>query len=299
MKLGVVKMSLMVFDIGGSSVKYGVWANDEIIDKSSFVTPGTWVEMKSDLLRVKQEFAEKYDIQGVAISSPGAVNQKTGVIEGASAVPYIHHFPIFKELQELFGSPIAVENDANCAGLAEVWQGAAKGLKDVIFVVVGSGIGGAMIVNGKIHHGKHLFGGEFGFMLLTDEGTFSTLATPVHMARRYAARKNLLENEVSGKEVFDLAEQGDTVASEEVAKFYRYLAQGIYNLQYSFDPEKIIIGGGVSSMPDLLPNLEAKLQEIIDQVKIAPLFPEIELCHFKNDANLLGAVYNFQLNHSL
>jgi predicted NBD/HSP70 family sugar kinase len=290
-------MSLVVFDIGGSSVKYGIWNNDEMTENSSFVTPATWEEMKAALLQVKQEFGKQYTIEGIAISSPGAVNQKTGVIEGASAVPYLHHFPIFSELTELFGCPIAIENDANCAGLAEVWKGAAKGLKDVIFVVVGSGIGGAVIVNGKIHHGKHLFGGEFGYMLLTDEGTFSSLATPVHMANRYAKRMNLNPEEISGKEVFDLADQGDQVATEEVEKFYRYLAQGIYNLQYSFDPEKIIIGGGVSSKPDLIPQVRRKLTEIIEQVQIATIFPEIELCQYKNDANLIGAVYNYKLNH--
>ncbi|MGS2780091.1 ROK family protein [Robertmurraya sp. GLU-23] len=291
-------MSLVVFDIGGSAVKYGVWDSEEITGKGSFVTPATWEEMKANLLRVKQEFGDQYQIEGIAFSSPGAVNQKTGIIEGASAVPYLHNFPIFTELTELLGCPIAIENDANCAGLAEVWMGAAKGLKDVIFVVVGSGIGGAVIVNGKIHHGKHLFGGEFGYMLLTDEGTFSALATPVSMANRYAERMKLTSKEISGKEVFDLAEQGDQVAIEEVEKFYRYLAQGIYNLQYSFDPEKIIIGGGVSSKSDLIPQVTRKLTEIIEQVKIATIFPEIEICQYKNDANLIGAVYNFKLNYN-
>ena len=84
----------------------------------------------------------------------------------------------------------------------------------------------------------------------------------------------------------------------EVDTFYRYLAQGIYNLQYSFDPEMIIIGGGVSSKSDLIPQLTINLEQIVKQVGIAPFVPEIALCEFRNDANLIGAVYNFKTNRS-
>lgn len=258
---------------------------------------------ESIFIKDKKEKAATYNIEGIAISSPGAVNQVAGIIEGASAIPYIHHFPIVEELEELFGCPVSIENDANCAALAEFWKGAAKGLKNVIFVVVGSGIGGAVIIDGKIQYGKHLSAGEFGYMLLTDQHTFSDLGTAVNMAKRYTKRKNLEENAVSGKEVFELAEQGDAIAQNEVDTFYRYLAQGIYNLQYSFDPEKIIIGGGVSSKSDLIPQLTVNLERIARQVETA-LFgpenslhiPEITLCEFKNDANLIGAVYNFETN---
>ncbi len=292
-------MSLLVFDIGGSAVKYGVWDNEEIVEKGSFITPSTWEDMKTSLFQVKQKFAEEFKINGVAISSPGAVNQRRGVVEGASAVPYLHDFEIYPVLTELFGCPISMENDANCAALAELWKGAAKGLKDIIFVVVGTGIGGSVIVDGKIHHGKHLFGGEFGYMLLNHDETFSTLASPVKMAARYADRINLPSGKINGKEVFDLAEQGDKIAIEETEKFYYSLAQGIYNLQYSYDPEKIIIGGGVSAKPDLISQLNQKFKEILDKVQIAKIMPDIAICKFKNDANLIGAVYNYQLNHGV
>lgn len=291
---GVFIMSLLVLDIGGSSVKFAVWEKEELVDKGAFVTPKTWEEMKQELSNLKGKMEEKYEIEGVAFSAPGAVNQAKGIIEGASAVPYVHHFPIYTELEELLGCPISMENDANCAALAEVWKGAAKGLSNVLFVVVGTGIGGSVIVDGKIQHGKHLFGGEFGYMLLDDENTFSMLGTAVNMAKRYNERMNL-EEELSGKEVFELAEQGDDVAAEEVETFYHNLAKGIYNLQYSYDPEKIIIGGGVSSKEGLIEELIIRLERIVEKVGIAPFVPEVELCAYKNDANLIGAVYNFQL----
>ncbi|MEQ2464810.1 ROK family protein [Niallia hominis] len=287
-------MSLLLMDIGGSSVKFAVWEKEQLVEKGSFVTPKTWEELKQEMLQLKEKMAAKYMIEGVAFSAPGAVNQAKGVIEGASAVPYIHQFPIFFELEELFDCPVTMENDANCAGLAEVWLGAATGLKYVLFVVIGTGIGGAVIVDGKIQHGKHLFGGEFAFMLLKDDQTFSTLATPVQMAKRYSKRLEL-ETELSGKEVFELAEQGDAVAKEEVETFYHYLATGIYNLQYSFDPEKIIIGGGISSKEGLIDELHAHLEKVVKSVKGTSFLPKVELCQFRNDANLIGAVYNYQL----
>lgn len=287
-------MSLLVMDIGGSSVKFAVWEKEQLVDKGSFVTPKTWDEMKQEMVQLKGKIDAKYTIDGVAFSAPGAVNQSKGVIEGASAVPYIHHFPVFFELEELFGCPVSMENDANCAGLAEVWRGAAKGLQNVLFVVIGSGIGGAVIVDGKVRHGKHLFGGEFGYMLLKEDKTFSDLGTAVNMAKRYSKRMEL-ETELSGKEVFELAEQGDEIAEEEVETFYHYLAIGIYNLQYSFDPEKIIIGGGVSSKKGLLDELNVHLAKVVESAKIAPFIPEVAICEFQNDANLIGAVYNYEL----
>ncbi|MBZ9532801.1 ROK family protein [Cytobacillus oceanisediminis] len=287
-------MSLLVMDIGGSSVKFAVWEKEQLVDKGSFVTPKTWDEMKQEMVQLKGKIDAKYTIDGVAFSAPGAVNQSKGVIEGASAVPYIHHFPVFFELEELFGCPVSMENDANCAGLAEVWRGAAKGLQNVLFVVIGSGIGGAVIVDGKVRHGKHLFGGEFGYMLLKEDKTFSDLGTAVNMAKRYSKRMEL-ETELSGKEVFELAEQGDEIAEEEVETFYHYLAIGIYNLQYSFDPEKIIIGGGVSSKEGLLDELNVHLAKVVESAKIAPFIPEVAICEFQNDANLIGAVYNYEL----
>lgn len=286
-------MTLLTIDIGGTSIKYGVWENEELIHKGNLKTPATWEEMKSSLIRIKETAEETFTIDGVAFSSPGAVNQEKRIIEGASALPYLHNFPIYDELETVLNCPVTFENDANCAALAEIWKGAAKGLKNVLFVVVGTGIGGAVIVDGQIQHGKHLFGGEFGFMLMTENETFSTLATAVNMAKRYAKRKGYEPETISGKKVFQLADEGDQIAQEEAATFYTYLARGIYNLQYSFDPEVILIGGGISNKAGLVEKLEEEFDKILETVKIAPFKPLIRTCEFKNDANLIGAVANY------
>ena len=166
-------MSIVVFDIGGSAVKFGLWQEDALTGKGSFGTPKTWNAMKAEMKSVFDGFAAAGSIEGVAISSPGAVDSDAGIIGGISAVPYIHHFPIKAEWETMFGNLVSVENDANCAALAEVWLGAAKDIQHALFIVIGSGIGGAVILNRQLFKGKNLFGGEFGYMLLDGENTLS------------------------------------------------------------------------------------------------------------------------------
>lgn len=290
---GGVKMSLLTIDIGGTSVKYAIWDEEQLKEKNSFLTPESWEELKNKLVQIKESFEEQYELYGVAFSAPGAINHIERQIEGVSEVPYIHFFPIYDELEHAFDLPVTFENDANSAGLAEIWRGAAVDKSNVLFVVLGTGIGGAIIVNSEIQHGHHLLGGEFGFMLLDGEQTFSELGTAVAMARRYAKRNNKPTSTISGEQVFQLAEEGDIIAQEEVKKFYHYLVRGLYNLAYSFDPEVLLIGGGVSNQPDLIEKINEEMDALFGRLRVPPFRPKIELCTFRNDANLIGAIYNF------
>lgn len=293
-------MGILAFDIGGTSVKYGYWdEKEQLIDKGSFKSPQTWSEMKNTLVEVKNSYAKKHSLEGVALSSPGAVNQFKRQIEGFSALNYLHHFPIYDELEEALGLTITIENDANCAGLAEVWRGAAQHNKNVLFVVLGSGVGGAVIVDKSIHHGQHLHGGEFGYMLMNDKEMFSEVGTAVAMAKKYAERKGLPYGEVEGKDVFKRAEEGDSIAREEEALFYRNLTRGLFNLAVAFDPEKIIIGGGVSNHEGLLERINQEVDELKKRITFFPFKPDIAICEFKNDANLIGAIYNFKQKQKL
>lgn len=291
-------MAVLAFDIGGSAVKYGIWTQENLVEKNKFKTPKTWDEMKATLVGLKETFSKDYELEGIAISSPGSVNQEGRQVEGTSAVPYLHFFPIYDELEAAFGLPIAMENDANSAALAEVWKGAARESDTVLFVVIGTGIGGSVIVDKKVHHGKHLFGGEFGYMLLEGTKSFSQLATPVNMALRYTERKGLSSDAVDGQEVFALAKAGDAIAKEEVDTFFKYLTIGLYNLAYAFDPEKVLIGGGVSNMDGILERIEEEFERLFNRMNQHLFVPELELCVFRNDANLIGAVYNYLQKHT-
>ncbi|TGD23551.1 ROK family protein [Companilactobacillus suantsaicola] len=285
---------IALIDVGGTSIKYGLWnsAQNELTEKGSFETPKDLTGYYAGLEKVVNDFKKEHELSGVAMSTPGAVNKETGVIEGASALPYIHNFKIQQELEKRFALPVTMENDANCAALAEMDSGIAKGLKNLIFLVIGTGVGGAVILDGHVHHGKHLFGGEFGYTLSQDGyKTVSDVSTAVSLAKRYNEAK---QTNYSGKEVFDLANNGDELAQKYAQDLYHNLAVTIYNLQYGFDPEMIVLGGGISQADFLIPNIEKEIQKILDEVKIAPFMPVIKSCQYHNDANLIGAYVDFK-----
>ena len=237
-------------------------------------------------------------MHGAAFSFPGCVDQEKGEILGYSGIKYIHHFPIGQKLAEILNLPVAMENDANCAALAEIWTGAAKNIDNVLFVVVGTGVGGAVVIDGKIHSGSHLYGGEFGFMHLGygenfASQTLSGVGTAVAMAKRYCEKVNIAIDAYNGKDVFELARNGDVIAAQEVEVFYQALSIGLFNLQISFDPEAIVIGGGISANNEIINNLEIRVNELIQNARIKDFRANILPCFYRNDANLIGAVKNF------
>lgn len=285
-------MSLLVFDMGGTSVKWAIWEwEDGLKHQSKFTTPNSFEKMKAEMLEVYTSSKNTYDLKGVAISAPGSVDRDRGIIGGISAIPYIHHFEIQKELESLFNLPVSLENDANSAALAELWRGKASEVDSALFVVIGTGIGGAVIQNRELIKGKNLFAGEFGIMMLNESLSFSQAATAVNMARRYCKRKDLPLDAVSGKEVFELAENNDPIALEEVNHFYDYLALGIYNIMFTTDPDLIILGGGVSRFEPLVMNVKKRIDSRLLKTGLKDYHYEITPCEFLDDANLIGAVY--------
>lgn len=280
---------ILTVDVGGTTIKYGIWNEEkkELSEKSSIATPTDLNGFYKALLQIKENFS---DVDGIGMSIPGAVDQSTGVIGGISAIPYIHNFPIQKELESKLGVSISMENDANCAALAEVSIGAAKNLNSVLFVVIGTGVGGAVVVDRQIIHGSQLYGGEFGMMLGPDNKQLSTVGTAVHVAESYNGK---LHTNLTGKEVLDLAFQGDQHAMDEVQVMYDNLAHVIYNLQFSTDPQKIIIGGGVSANVQFIDGLNQTLKNLVLELSDIPITPQVVAAKLKNDANLVGAAYNF------
>ena len=283
-------MNLAAIDIGGTTIKIATWKDNQLQDKHAIDTPkdlnGFYQALTDEVDKIKKDIK----IEGVAISSPGAVNKKTGIIGGSSAIAYIHNFKIVDELEKRFGLPVSIENDANSAALGELAEGSGKGCDSMAFFVIGTGIGGALIINQKVWHGAHLFGGEFGYMIMGAH-TLSELASPVAMANRYNKRTG---KHLDGKTIFELADKDDPVASDERQTLIQALAVAIYNIQHSFDPEKIVLGGGISNNPELIPLLNKEIDRLRHDLDLVTLKPDIVLCKLKSDANLRGAVANFE-----
>lgn len=289
----------IALDVGGSAIKYGLLNKyGEILEKGNIVTDNEDIDkFIFDIKIIVEKYIKSENIKGLACSFPGAVNQKTGFIEGVSAVPCIHNVNMKKLLSEATALEISMENDANCSALAEGWIGAAKDVDNFISIVLGTGIGGAVVIDKKILRGKNLHGGEFGFIQVTDEkgenglgNVWSRVASTGALIRRVANRKNIDVSDLTGQLVFEM-EKDDEEVKEEFAEWFKVLAKGIYNIQYILDPEKILIGGGISARKDFINRLNQYLELIKNEESTLDI--KVEKCEFANDANLIGALYNF------
>ncbi len=297
----------MVFDIGGTYIKYSVMNEAaEMFASGKVPTPQVGLEsFLEEISEIVNGFKASFDIKGIALSSPGAVNTKTGIIGGASAIPYIHGVCMTDLIRERTRLPVTIENDANCAALAEGWIGTAKDTNYYICIVIGTGIGGSIVMNQSILRGANLHGGEFGYMILNDasgasgkkdlQSIWSLTASTRALVTEVETKKSLPTGTLTGEEVFHLAESKDVAAQESITQFYKKLAIGIYNLQYSLDPEKILIGGGISKRKEVIEGINAELSLLKDDTSTLTI--EVEACQFDNDANLIGALFHYLKVH--
>jgi len=285
-------MAILSFDIGGSSVKYAVIEKTgKILAKGKKTTPQEKEEFFRLIENVAASYRRAYTIEGAGFSFPGAVDDVSGVIGGSSALPYIHDFPIRQELERRLSLSAALENDANCAALGESWLGVGKEHEDLVFLVIGTGIGGAVVKGKRIHHGKHLHGGEFGYMVSdASHRILSDMGSTRILAERVADAKGLPREEMDGRKAFALADAGDADALQAVSAMYEALAMAIYNLQYAIDPEIFVLGGAVSERPGFAEEIGKRVDVILKDVGVARIRPIIRPAQFGNDANLLGAV---------
>ncbi len=279
-----------VVDVGGTFLKYAVLNQfGEIKEKDIIDTPQKSLASLIHIIEyAHNSLRSKYDFSGVALSMPGGVDSSSGIIHGTSSLPYIHGPNIKELLKEKLKMSVHLENDANCAALAEVWQGRAQEVDDVLFIIIGTGIGGAVVKNKKLHKGKNLQAGEFGLMLVQNEYNEKAIWSEVASTRELVNRSGCKNGYSALKEYWH-----DEEVKKTVDEWARNIVNGIYNLQHSYDPERIIIGGGISAnllLPDLL---NEQMDELLNSIEHETVRPNICIAEFKNDANLIGALYHF------
>lgn len=284
----------LAIDLGGTFMKYALVTEEGTMPLKEKIKSPASVD---DLVETVGQLCEKLSsVHAVAVSSPGAVTEE-GIIKGSSALPYLHGPNIKNLLQKRAQLPVYIENDANCAAYAEVWKGAGTQVRNMLSIVIGTGIGGAIIKDGVLHRGNNLHGGEFGYMLLNTDHpgfnqTWSGLASTQALVRRFANAKHRDPADYTGEDVFRLADEHDQEAAAAVEQFYYYVAAGIYNLQYMYDPELITIGGGVSAREDLIAKVNEQLDRIMEALPLGKIKPSIAAFKFRQHSNLLGAVYH-------
>lgn len=285
-------MKMAAFDIGGTALKMGVMTPEgTLLEKGKQTIDDSDGEQ---ILHAMLDWIAKHpECEGIAISTPGYVNPHTGFIEMGGAIRRFDNFAISTWLHEKTSLPVAVENDANCVLLAERWQGKAAEMANFLVLTIGTGIGGAIFCNSQLVHGARFRAGEFGYMLTARPGrrdvrryTMNDNCTLRTLRYSYAVHAGKALEEVTGEEIFDLYDAGDVVCERLVGEFFNDLGSGLYNLVNLFDPQTILVGGGIVERPGFLALLRRHLAWFnIDAY--------VDTVSHGNDAGLIGAVYHF------
>lgn len=277
----------LAFDIGGTRIKWGI-LNEEgaILEKSSFDTSTESEELFLENI-IKIALERKNEVEGVALSMPGFIDSINGIPKVCYAIRCIEGKCITKIIEEKTGLKTSVENDGKCVALAEKFNGNATECSDFVCVTIGTGIGGGIYINNKLLRGSTFQGGEFGFMRCNEKGMYSNTASTLALIKEYMKYKNL-DKAVDGQVVFNDGEK-DSKVKEIINEWYGLIATGIYNLSATLNPEKILIGGGVSEREEFIEEVVNALEKIEawNDVKCV-----IERYKHKNDAGMIGAVYN-------
>jgi predicted NBD/HSP70 family sugar kinase len=291
----------LVIDIGGTYTKYALMDKaGNIIVKGKRPTPTTNL---SDFKRLIFSIIEDQDlskVEGIAISCPGVIDVNEGTIYQGGLLPFLHEVNLVKIINEKYGIEVTIENDGKCAALAELWLGSIKGTKDSVVLVLGSGVGGGIIINGELHRGFNLSAGEVSYVMSdvhpqTKEGNFvGSNCSAVNMVARIAELKNLDEPK-DGMVVFEFINDDDEEANTIYNEYCIQLGTLILNLQYILDPEIFAIGGGISSQPVVIDRIKWAISELRQKNPIHTANPKVVTCRFRNDANLYGALYHFLL----
>ncbi|MBC1547118.1 ROK family protein [Listeria sp. FSL L7-1435] len=289
-----------VYDIGGTFIKFALMENNGTIKmKDKFPTTAKSAE---ELVGQMVEKWRPYqqEVTGIAVSCPGVVDTETGVIYQGGSLLFMHEKNLAEMLARECHVPVVLQNDAKSAALAELWLGVAKDVDSAVILTLGSGVGGGIIMNGKLQSGFNLMAGEVSFIQTSFDKEklrgkfFGRTGSAVELIKRVASKKNLADKK-DGEQVFDWINQGDEEAQAIFDDYIYGLASQVLNIQYLIDPEIIAIGGGISAQPIVVERLNKAIEEIKAVSPFIAAKPKIVTCHFRNDANLYGALYNFFL----
>lgn len=291
-------MDVLSIDIGGNFIKFALIGDDKKLQhKSKVPTPKDNLE---NLMRaIDKIYCSFHNIDGIAVSMPGSIDSEDGIARTGGALEYIKSFPMRSVLHEKYHVPVWVGNDAKCAGYAEIGFGVLKDVNDAVVIILGTAIGGCIIQNKKIRQGKNFAAGEVSYLIVDyqnkekiwytqggKDGLLSIVQKCIHSTQYY-----------SGEEIFSMLQQGNKSVSDAIDEYAYYIAVQLYNLQVVLDVEKIAIGGGISAQPILIEKINAQFNRLFEQYDSCIKQIPIVACKYRNDANLLGAYYQFNKYH--
>ena len=306
-------------DLGGTNIVAGVVDEKyEIIARASCKTnvPRPEAEICDSMAAIVKEAIKKAklkmdDIDYIGIGVPGAVNPETRIIETSPNL-FFKNWEIAKMMEERLHKYTKVENDANAAALGEFLAGSAKGTKNAIAITLGTGVGGGIVIDGKIYSGSNFAGAELGHMVIVKDGrecgcgrkgcweAYASATALINMTKEairnekaeYSYMLHLADDDidnVNGKTAFDAQQAGDNTGAEVVDQYISYLATGLINIINIFQPDVLCIGGGIAGQGD---NLLTPLRAIIEKerfTKYNEKQTKVCIATLGNDAGIIGA----------
>lgn len=312
-------------DLGGTSVKLAIISQEgellekwsiktNILENGQHIVPDiiSSIKEKLDLYQLKTD-----DFIGIGMGSPGKVDAEAATVIGAYNLGWSELQEIGKAFKEAFNLPFFIGNDANVAALGEQWKGAGQGNRDVVMFTLGTGVGGGIVANGQLVTGEGGAAGEIGHLTVDTEyrtactcgkkGCLEAVASAtgiVNLAHRFSAEyegESLIKagidngDEITSKDIFDAAKEGDVFANLIVDKFVDFLALAVSHIANTLSPSHIVIGGGVAAAGEFL------REKIAIQAQDYT-FPQIRqtcqlvLAELGNDAGVIGAAQLVMLN---
>ena len=303
-------------DLGGTGIKAGLITEDGTILAQADCPTGVergHEAVIADMAKLALTVIEKGgktldDVKSIGIGLPGVQDPRTGHVPFCTNL-YWHDVPVIELMNKYIDKPIYFDNDATVAGLAESVAGVSAGVKNSVFITLGTGVGGAIIIDGKPYSGANGVGSEVGHMITVIDGEpctcgnsgcwerYASATAIIRMGREVAEKKPAGSiaravggdlSRITAKTIFDLAKEGDPDATELFNRYVYYLCVGIVNIINCVDPEVLVIGGGLSKAGDFLLNaVRAKLPSMVFY-KAMP-YARIELATLGNDAGIIGA----------
>ena len=303
-------------DLGGTNTKIGLVDEDGNIIFTTIVKTDSMEGFEKTIQRLSKILLQQVksfdlnfdDVQSVGVGVPGPV-LNSRVVKFWANFPWKNGVDLALEFEKNLGKPVKADNDVNVITLGEMWKGSAQGYKNVLGLAIGTGIGGGIIVDGKLVSGENGAGGEVGHIKVErdgklcgcgQKGCWEAYASATGLIREAQSRlavnktnglyEQVIGRDLEAKDIFDVAKEGDAFALDLVDYEADYIALGIGNLLNVLDPEIVVVGGGVSLAGDILFD---KVKERLKKYAFPSTTENLKIvaASLGNDAGILGAAY--------
>lgn len=300
-------MTILALDLGGTQIKAALLSED-LEFKQTFQPQGTPQSLEAFLDYLDQMLTPYLkEVSGIAISAPGTIDTDQGIIYHGGLLPYLHGFKVRQVLETKYQKPVVALNDGKAAVLAELVKGNLKGVTNGVALVLGSGLGGGLVLNGQLYQGSHFQAGELTFLWpygqerMSPEQIRGQDLSAVSLIK--AINQSLGHTDLKdGRLAFQALLDGHFEVYPLFESYCRRLAITILNLQTTLDVERFVIGGGISAQALLIQEINRQFDKVHQEIDFIGRIikrPEILACAYQNGANLLGAACFLNANEEL